>query len=134
MFESTGSLLEGSMPGRADRAGDEARLVGRRVLVARRAREPRGADVDLARPCRSSPHSSSRRGVDWNVHVSTTSQPTARNDSWIAWMTSGRVSTRLSLHPSSDLPPKSSAREVVALDVRPHRAVVDEHAAASASR
>ena len=42
----------------------------------------------------SIPHSRNRCGVDWNVQVSTTSHPSARNDSWIAWMMSGRVNTR----------------------------------------
>ena len=34
--------------GRSDRAGDEARAVGRRELVTRRARQPRRVDVDVA--------------------------------------------------------------------------------------
>ncbi len=73
------------------------------ALHAARAR--RAAATLISRTLSPSPHSSNRRGVDWKVQVSTTSLPTARKDSWIAWMTSGRVSTRWSLHPSSDFPP-----------------------------
>ena len=127
MFESTGSLLESSMPVGPIEPATKRGLSGVEYL-SHAARASRAAATFSSRVFSSMPHSRRRCGVDWKVHVSTTSQPTARNDSWIDWMMSGRVSTRLSLHPSSDLPPKSSARRVMALDVRAHRAVVDEHA------
>ena len=119
---------------RADRAGDEARLVGRRVLVARRARELRGGDVDLADLVAESPFARAGGASTGRCRSRRRRTPTARNDSWIAWMTSGRVRTRLSLQPFERLAAEVLGREVVALDVRPHRAVVDEHAALRGSR
>jgi hypothetical protein len=108
IWESTGSELDGSIPvGPMDPATKRGRSGVANLSQAARAR--RAAATFSSRIFSPIPHSSSRRGVDWKVHVSTTSHPTARKDSWIAWMTSGRVRTRWSLHPSSDFPPKSSA-------------------------
>ena len=45
------------------------------------ARANRAAPTFISRTLSPRPHSFNRRGVDWNVHVSTTSHPTARNDS-----------------------------------------------------
>ena len=55
------------------------------------------------------PYSLSVIDSDPNESVSTTSLPTSKNDRWRSAMTSGRVSTRISLHPSNWGPPKSSA-------------------------
>ena len=44
-----------------------------------------------------------------NELVSTTSEPTSKNELWSWAMASGRVATSSSLHPSNCGPPKSSA-------------------------
>src|SRR5918994_4903404 len=54
------------------------------------------------------PYSARTTGNDPNVAVSTASTPTSKNSLCIRAMTSGRVSTTCSLHPSSSGPPKSS--------------------------
>src|SRR5215831_2130529 len=64
------------------------------VYLSHAARARRAAATFSSRVLGSIPHSRRRCGVDWKVHVSTTSQPTARNDSWIDWMISGLVRTR----------------------------------------
>ncbi len=58
--------------------------------------------------------------------VSTASTPTSKNAACIPAMTSGRVRQSISLQPSSDGPPKSSADEVEALHVGAERAVEDD--------
>ena len=55
------------------------------------------------------PYSASTGAKAPKASVSTTSQPTSRNDRWTRSMTSGRVTTSSSLQPSSSGPPKSSA-------------------------
>src|SRR6185437_4183566 len=107
VFESTGSLLERSMPVGPIEPATKRGLSGVEYL-SHAARASRAAATLTSRVFSSIPHSQSRCGVDWKVQVSTTSQPTARKDSWIDWMMSGRGNTRWSLHRSSDLPPKSS--------------------------
>ena len=102
--ESTGSELDGSIPVGPIDAATKRGFSGVAYL-SQAARASRAAATLISRTLSPSPHSSSRRGVLWKVQVSTTSHPTARNDSWIPWITSGRVSTRWSLHPSSDAPP-----------------------------
>jgi len=83
MFESTGSLLDGSIPvGPIDPATN--RGCSGVAYFSHAALAMRAAATFMSRTLSPKPHSSRRRGVDWNVHVSTTSQPTARNDSWIA--------------------------------------------------
>src|SRR5438552_8101225 len=54
-------------------------------------------------------YSASTHGSDPKLSVSTTSTPTSKNERCRSSMTSGLVSTRTSLQPSIDMPPKSSA-------------------------
>jgi hypothetical protein len=104
MSDSAGSLLDGSIPvGPIEPATNRGHSAVATASHASRA--SRAAPTLISRVLSPNPHSASRRGVDWKVHVSTTSQPTARNEAWMPLMTSGRVSTRWSLHPSSDFPP-----------------------------
>ena len=55
------------------------------------------------------PYSASTTEKQPKVSVSMTSAPTSRNERCRPSTTSGLVSTRTSLHPSSSGPPKSSA-------------------------
>ena len=104
MLDSAGSLLDGSIPvGPMEPATNRGRSGV--AYLSHASRASRAACTFSSRAFSYSPHSFRRCGVLWKVQVSTTSQPTARNDSWIDWMMSGRVSTRLSLHPSSVFPP-----------------------------
>ena len=83
-----------------------------RSAVAKRshARRATSAAVRFSASTSSwSPYSRMVRRLARKVFVSTTSHPTSRKLAWMASMTSGRVTTRWSLHPSSASPPKSPA-------------------------
>jgi hypothetical protein len=86
--------------GRADRAGDEARPVGRRAVHSSAASRASRARRRSAR--RRAPRARSRP-ARWrcalNVLVSMMSAPASRYSRWMAPMTSGRVSTSTSLLP-----------------------------------
>ena len=79
------------MPGRADRAGDEA------VLADGAARDLDGLAL-ISSVCSARPHSSSFRRLAWKVSVSTTWAPAATIDACTPSMTSGRLSTSASWH------------------------------------
>ena len=73
------------------------------------------------------PYSASTGAKAPKVSVSTTSQPTSKNDRWIWSTASGRVTTSSSLQPSRSGPPKSSAVRFGQLQVGAHGAVEDDH-------
>jgi hypothetical protein len=139
LVEVRGQLLEGDLrehrvgarrehAGGPHRAGDEARAVRRGVLVARRAREARRGDVDLAHlvaeaPLGQPPRRRLERARLHDVHadgeealVNPLNDVRAREDEVV-------------VAPLERRAPEVRRREVVPLDVRAHRPVVDEHAA-----
>ena len=83
MSESVASALEGSIPvGPIEPATKRGHSGVANFSHA--ARASLAAPTLIASVLSPSPHSVRRRGVLWKVHVSTTSQPTARKDSWMA--------------------------------------------------
>src|SRR2546423_2535895 len=68
------------------------------------------AAASLSSKVRSAmPYSASTTGKAPKVSVSTASTPTSKKLRWSSAMTAGRVTARISLHPSRAGPPKSSA-------------------------
>ncbi len=107
MAPSDGSLVDGRKPlGPMLPATKRGRSGVAYRSHARRASSAAARFSATTRSC--SPYSRMVSRLARNVSVSTASQPTSRKLAWISSITSGRLRTRWSLHPSSASPPKSA--------------------------
>ena len=111
---------------RTDRAGDETRLVRRGVLVARRAREARRRDVQLARLLLDAPFAQPMRRRLKGARLDDVAAD--REKRLVDGLDDvGAGEHEVVVAPLERLAAEVLRRRMVQLNVRPHRAVVHQH-------